>query len=108
MDITFDCPRCGRHLVIDSKGSRLVVACPACSQPLTIPDIAVTQEFRWQEVRTVVLNRDNHRCVACGTTCARGEADVHHLMPRDLGGSDDPANLVTLCDGCHAAHHPNL
>ena len=55
-----------------------------------------------------MLNRDNHRCVACGTTCARGEADVHHLMPRDLGGSDDPANLVTLCDGCHAAHHPNL
>jgi ATP-dependent DNA helicase RecQ len=29
-------------------------------------------------------------------------------MPRDLGGSDELANLVTLCDGCHAAHHPNL
>ena len=55
-----------------------------------------------------MLNRDNYRCVACGTACARGEADVHHLMPRDLGGPDDPANLVTLCDGCHAAHHPNL
>jgi ATP-dependent DNA helicase RecQ len=25
-----------------------------------------------------------------------------------LGGSDDPSNLITLCDGCHAAHHPNL
>ena len=21
---------------------------------------------------------------------------------------DDPANLITLCDGCHAARHPNL
>jgi ATP-dependent DNA helicase RecQ len=25
-----------------------------------------------------------------------------------MGGSDDPANLITLCDGCHATHHPNL
>src|SRR5712692_1110934 len=28
--------------------------------------------------------------------------------PRAAGGVDDPANLITLCDGCHAAHHPNL
>ncbi|AEG04125.1 ATP-dependent DNA helicase, RecQ family [Sinorhizobium meliloti BL225C] len=25
-----------------------------------------------------------------------------------MGGSDEFSNLVTLCDGCHAAHHPNL
>lgn len=24
------------------------------------------------------------------------------------GGSDEPSNLVTLCDGCHAAHHPGV
>ena len=29
-------------------------------------------------------------------------------MPRSLGGTDEPANLVTLCDGCHGARHPNL
>jgi ATP-dependent DNA helicase RecQ len=63
---------------------------------------------RWQQTRAVVLNRDNHKCVACGVECGRGEADVHHLMPRNLGGSDELANLVTLCDGCHAVHHPNL
>lgn len=40
--------------------------------------------------------------------CSRGEADVHHLIPRAAGGVDDAANLITLCDGCHAAHHPNL
>lgn len=41
-------------------------------------------------------------------SCRREDADVHHLIPRSLGGSDDPGNLVTLCDGCHAAFHPNL
>jgi ATP-dependent DNA helicase RecQ len=46
--------------------------------------------------------------MGCGEICAEGEADVHHLVPRAAGGSDDPANLITLCDGCHAVRHPNL
>lgn len=25
-----------------------------------------------------------------------------------MGGTDELSNLITLCDGCHAAHHPNL
>jgi ATP-dependent DNA helicase RecQ len=25
-----------------------------------------------------------------------------------MGGTDELSNLVTLCDGCHASHHPNL
>lgn len=40
--------------------------------------------------------------------CTSGEADVHHLIPRSAGGEDEPANLITLCDACHAARHPNL
>ena len=36
------------------------------------------------------------------------DPDVHHLLPRSAGGTDEPSNLVTLCDGCHAAHHPKL
>lgn len=63
---------------------------------------------RWRAVRDIVLRRDAHTCRDCGEPCSRGEADVHHLIPRAAGGEDDPANLITLCDGCHAAHHPNL
>ena len=62
----------------------------------------------WSQARAIVLDRDQHHCVACGESCSRGEADVHHLIPRSHGGSDEPSNLVTLCDGCHGAHHPNL
>jgi ATP-dependent DNA helicase RecQ len=65
-------------------------------------------EQHWREVRAIVLARDNRRCRGCGELCAEGEADVHHLVPRAVGGRDDPANLITLCDGCHAARHPNL
>jgi ATP-dependent DNA helicase RecQ len=62
----------------------------------------------WHSVRAVVLARDARRCQECGDLCADGEADVHHLVPRAAGGPDEPANLITLCDGCHAARHPNL
>jgi ATP-dependent DNA helicase RecQ len=58
--------------------------------------------------RDIVLSRDGYQCRECGVSCRREDADVHHLIPRSLGGSDDPSNLVTLCDGCHAAFHPNL
>ena len=63
---------------------------------------------RWREVREVVLARDQHACVSCGIVPDVGEMDIHHLVPRAAGGMDDPSNLITLCDGCHAARHPNL
>lgn len=62
----------------------------------------------WVNIRKAVLRRDNYKCVECGTPCRSAEADVHHLLPRSAGGPDEPSNLVTLCDGCHAAHHPKL
>ncbi len=70
------------------------------------PDPAQIEQ--WRAMRTIVLARDGHRCRGCGEPCAQGEADVHHLIPRARGGADDPGNLITLCDGCHAAHHPSL
>ena len=62
----------------------------------------------WVNIREAVLRRDNYKCVECGTPCRSAEADVHHLLPRSAGGPDEPSNLITLCDGCHAARHPKL
>lgn len=64
--------------------------------------------IEWQNLRRKILERDNNKCKECGVACESSEADVHHLMPRSLGGTDDPTNLITLCDGCHSAHHPQL
>lgn len=46
--------------------------------------------------------------MSCGCDLKTHDTDVHHLLPRSMGGSDEPSNLVALCDGCHASHHPNL
>jgi hypothetical protein len=52
--------------------------------------------------RRLVLNRDNYRCTECG---ASQDLEVHHIVPRRLGGPDEPSNLVTLCAACHSRQH---
>ena len=32
-DIAFDCPHCGKNLVIDYRGAGLEIKCSACVQP---------------------------------------------------------------------------
>ena len=54
-----------------------------------------------------VLARDGHRCRNCGTTHG---LHVHHLTPVTWGGTDDPANLATVCgtgNACHPALVPH-
>lgn len=52
--------------------------------------------------RRLVLSRDNHRCTECGES---QNLEVHHVVPRRLGGPDEPSNLVTLCSACHFRLH---
>lgn len=59
-------------------------------------------------MRAIVLARDAHHCQDCGSWEDPCQLDVHHLVPRSAGGGDEPSNLITLCDGCHGARHPNL
>lgn len=47
--------------------------------------------------------RDDYKCQCCGKRDCRLE--VHHLLPRSMGGSDKLANLVTLCSDCHNLAH---
>jgi len=55
-------------------------------------------------VRRAVLARDRHRCRAPG--CGRTRfLEVHHIVPRQRGGSNRPENLVTLCGACHRLWH---
>lgn len=63
----------------------------------------------WEEMREVVLERDNRKCQFCGvsddahTQRYNKGLHVHHLNPRRNGGSDKKDNLLTVCLGCHKA-----
>ena len=55
-------------------------------------------------IRREVLARDQHRCQAPG--CGRTRfLEVHHLVARKKGGSNQTENLTTLCASCHRLWH---
>jgi 5-methylcytosine-specific restriction endonuclease McrA len=56
-----------------------------------------TQE--WKRTRAFILDRDAHTCAYCG-----GEADtVDHIVPKSLGGGNEPGNLLACCRRCNSA-----
>jgi len=63
------------------------------------------EQYGFQNVREYVLWRDRHQCRACKGKSGDPVLTVHHLRQRKEGGSDRPANLVTLCETCHRDHH---
>ena len=36
-DIVFDCPHCGKNLVIDYRGAGLQITCCECGEPVLVP-----------------------------------------------------------------------
>ncbi len=59
--------------------------------------------YGWSSRREAILNRDNYTCQVCGKKNTRLE--VHHIIFRSQGGTDDENNLITLCKECHSAIH---
>jgi len=54
--------------------------------------------------RREVLARDQHKCQSPGCNRTRF-LEVHHLKPRQAGGTNHPENLTTLCSSCHRLRH---
>ena len=60
-------------------------------------------DYSYSSRREAVLHRDNYTCQCCGKKHTRLE--VHHIIFRSQGGTDDEKNLITLCKVCHDAIH---
>jgi hypothetical protein len=81
----------------------------ATIEPVLVDDDGMTIAFGRRfpglspKIVRAVLLRDG-QC-RCGTNCGlRHGLEVHHLVPRSWGGTDDVANLVAV----FAGHHPEL
>jgi predicted restriction endonuclease len=62
----------------------------------------LSKEFRYK-----ILERDNFRCRFCNRGGKHSDyiLEVHHIVWRRHGGSDNPANLMTICCRCHDILH---
>ena len=59
--------------------------------------------YEYGSRKEAVLNRDNYTCQICGKKHIRLE--VHHIIFRSNGGTNDENNLITLCEACHNGVH---
>lgn len=41
MDVIFNCPKCEQELAVDSSGAGSEIDCPACGEPIVIPEAAM-------------------------------------------------------------------
>ena len=77
-------------------------------------DLGRFKDLFWGLMRSRILQRDRVcQYVACGIVHERRGypydiLEVHHIIPRRLGGTDHPGNLISLCHDHHRmqpAHH---
>ena len=84
---------------------------PLVPQPKAAPKLIKKRKAKkdedkaWRKARIAVLDRDKHVCRACGS---KHGLDVHHVVMRSLGGSDEAENLIALCRDCHQSVHGHV
>ena len=60
-------------------------------------------DYEFSSRKEAIRNRDNYTCQCCGKKNIRLE--VHHIIYRSNGGTNDENNLITLCENCHSKVH---
>lgn len=53
--------------------------------------------YTFNKIKKYIIARDK-KCLNCGS---EEKLEVHHKIPRSLGGFNSPGNLITLCKICH-------
>src|SRR5215469_2697103 len=53
-------------------------------------------------LRYEVLKKAQFHCELCGISADVRALEVDHIVPRNLGGTDDPSNLQALCYSCNS------
>lgn len=61
--------------------------------------------YGFANTKAFVLDRDSHICQHCKGKSKDGKLEVHHIVFRSNGGSDEAENLITLCKTCHDKVH---
>ena len=64
--------------------------------------------YGFANTKAYVLARDGYTCQHCRGKTTDRRLEVHHLVFRSHQGSDDEANLLTLCKTCHDGLHAGI
>jgi hypothetical protein len=61
--------------------------------------------YGFANTKAYVLTRDGYTCQHCKGKNKDNRLEVHHIVFRSNGGSDEESNLITLCKSCHDNLH---
>ena len=61
--------------------------------------------FGYANTKAYVRHRDGYICHHCKGKSKDPHLHVHHIIFRRNNGSDEPENLITLCETCHNKLH---
>lgn len=61
--------------------------------------------YGFANTKAYVLSRDNYTCQHCKGKSKDIKLEVHHIIFRSQGGSDEESNLMVLCKRCHDKLH---
>lgn len=96
------------------KNKNFLNRVPALLSLLSLAYLATANLSNWEIKEIIRKRREQHErikesqgyiCGGCGAAC---ELEIHHIVPKSLGGDDDDSNLIALgvsvseggC-GCH-------
>jgi len=65
---------------------------------------------RFKKAQKKRLMKAASRCALCGNGAVGGSRhaavlELHHILPRCKGGTNDDDNLIVVCRHCHVAIH---
>lgn len=55
-----------------------------------------------------ILIRLNKPCSYCGWHVEGAVGDIHHIIPKKEGGTNDHSNLTYICPNCHRLWHSGI
>ena len=78
--------------------------------PEVLKDLSLYQKginFGYANTKAYILDRDNYKCQnpKCKCKDKHPKLEVHHIIFKRNGGSDEHENLITLCKKCHDDLH---
>lgn len=79
------------------------------------PDVLINKDlyrkginYGYSNIREYVLTRDNYTCQLCKGKNKDKKLEIHHIIFKSNGGSDEPDNLICICKTCHDNVHKGL
>lgn len=102
---TYKCEKCNTVFYKNKKikkGRR--IHCDICKRKVVhSKDDFVNIKDLSSRTISKILKKLNMKCSICGWN--KATCDIHHILPKKCGGTDDNNNLIILCPNCHRMVH---